>query len=322
MRVERVDFFNRGHRLAGNLLLPGETSGPVAGIVQGPGWLGLRDAKLYEPYHLALTEAGFAVMTIDYRGFGDSDGDATYYDPMDQVDDIRAGLTYLSNRAEVDGRRLGLFGSGGTGGGNAVMAAGLDERVLATVSQVPVADGEEWLRRMRREYEWIEFRENVNQAARDYAATGKPRLVAPRDDIMVPSPERKKTAVKKDVDGRVPGRVALHAAQNVFDYRPIDVAAAIAPRALMLISVENDAVTPEDHAQALYDAAGAPKRLLIQTGTTHYTAYAQYRDVVNPLIVEWYERYLGGGEIHVHEEASDTGVVFLDRPADQAKAAS
>jgi hypothetical protein len=190
---------------------------------------------------------------------------------------------------------LGLFGSGGTGGGNAVVAAALDERVKATVSQVPVADGEEWLRRMRREYEWIEFRERVRAASRSYAATGEPELVSPREDIMVPSPERKQTAVKKDVDGRVPSHVALHAAENVFRYRPIDFAAAIAPRALMLISVENDAVTPEDHARALYDAAEAPKRLLVQTGTTHYTAYAQYQDIVNPLIVEWFERYLQGG---------------------------
>ena len=31
---------------------------------------------------------------------------------------------------------------------------------------------------------------------------------------------------------------------------------------------------------------------MIQTGTTHYAAYAQYRDVVTPLIVEWFDRYL------------------------------
>jgi fermentation-respiration switch protein FrsA (DUF1100 family) len=91
-------------------------------------------------------------------------------------------------------------------------------------------------------------------------------------------------------------------------YRPLDVVSAISPRALMLISVERDAVTPEDHARALYDAAGAPKRLVVQTGTTHYAAYAQYRDVVNPLIVGWFGRYLVGGEVHVHEAADDAGI--------------
>ncbi len=46
-----------------------------------------------------------AVLTLDYRGFGDSEGDATFLDPMAQVDDIRAGLTYLESRPEIDPRR-------------------------------------------------------------------------------------------------------------------------------------------------------------------------------------------------------------------------
>ena len=70
----------------------------------------------------------------------------------------------------------------------------------------------------------------------------------------------------------------------------------------MLIAVENDATTPEDHAYALYERARGPKRLVVQTGTTHYAAYAQYRDVVCPLIVGWFQRHLVSGEIVVHEQ--------------------
>jgi hypothetical protein len=81
----------------------------------------------------------------------------------------------------------------------------------------------------------------------------------------------------------------------------------------MLICVEGDATTPEDHAIALYEKAGSPKRLVVQTGTTHYAAYAQYRDVVNPLIVEWFERFLVGGEVHVHEELRPAEIVHLSR---------
>jgi hypothetical protein len=197
------------------------------------------------------------------------------------------------------------------------MAAGLDERVKATVSQVPVADGEDWLHSMRREYEWLEFKADVRAAAADYARTGVPRLVPPRDGIMVPTPERAKTNVKKDVDGRVPDQVALHSAEAIMGYKPVEVAAAIAPRALMLICVENDAVTPESHARAIYDAAGGPKRLVVQTGTTHYAAYAQYRDLVNPLIVAWFERYLRDGEVQVLEAqpSAAADVTYLDRPA-------
>lgn len=315
MRVEEVTFWSNGNRLAGSLMLPDAVEAPIPAIVQGPGWLGLRDTKLYVPYHEALTDAGFAVMTLDYRGFGGSEGDATIMDPMTQIADIRAGLDYLESRPEVDGRNLGAFGSGGTGGGNAVYAAGLDPRIRAVVAQVPVADGRDWLRRMRREHEWVDYMKRVREASIRYASTGAPELVDPRDGIMVATPERVASGAKKDVDGRSAQQVALHSANAFMDYRPIDVVDRIAPRALMLIAVEHDGVTPEDHAFALYERAGSPKRLVLQTGATHYGAYAQYRDVVNPMIVDWFRRYLSAGEVQVREDEDESGIRWLSRPA-------
>jgi uncharacterized protein len=316
-RSEDVRFHSQGAALAGTLLLPDGASSdrPVPGIVQGPGWLGLRDAKLYTPYHEALLGAGMAILVFDYRGFGDSEGDATYLDPMGQVADWRNAITYLETRPEIDSKRIGVFGSGGTGGGNAILVAGFDERVKATVSQVPIADGRDWLHRMRREHEWLEFLERIRQDRERRVTTGESELVAPRDGIMVPTPERKTTTIKSDVDGRIPAQVELASAEAIFAYRPIDVVDRIAPRAVMIICVEGDATTPEDHSYALYERAGGPKRLVVQTGTTHYAAYAQYRDVVNPLIVEWFERHVVGGEVHVHERPAAAEVLHLTRPA-------
>jgi dipeptidyl aminopeptidase/acylaminoacyl peptidase len=316
MVTEQVRFYSRGSAIAGTLLLP-EGATPerrVAAVAQGPGWLGLRDAKLYQPYHEALLAADIAVLVFDYRGFGDSEGDATYFDPMNQVEDWRNALTYLESRPEIDSGRLGAFGSGGTGGGNAVMVAGLDERVKATVSQVPIADGRDWLHRMRRESEWLELLAALAEDRVRRVTTGESAMVAPRDGIMVPTPERKTTTIKSDVDDRIPAQVQLASAEAVFAYRPIDVVERIAPRALMLIAVEKDATTPEDHAFAMYERASGPKRLVVQTGTTHYAAYAQYRDVVNPLIVEWFQRYLVSGEVLVHEAEPAADIRYVSRP--------
>jgi dipeptidyl aminopeptidase/acylaminoacyl peptidase len=274
----------------------------------------LRDAKAYLPYHEALIAAGIAGLVFDYRGFGDSTGDASFLDPMTQVADWRAAVSYLLSRPEVDPNRIGAFGSGGTGGGNAIYAAATDPRIGPVVSQVPIADGRDWLHRMRREYEWLELLAELREERVRHAATGDAKMVHPREGIMVPTPERRATTIKADVDDRIPPLVQLASAEAIFAYRPIDVVDRIAPRALMLIAVEHDATTPEDHAFALYERAGGPKRLVIQTGTTHYAAYAQYRDVVNPLIVEWFQRHFVAGEVQVHEEPARAEILRLDRP--------
>jgi fermentation-respiration switch protein FrsA (DUF1100 family) len=315
MSIEQVRFYSRGASLAGTLMLPETSFGELglAAVVQGPGWLGLRDAKLYQPYHDALLAAGIAVLVFDYRGFGDSEGDATYLDPREQVEDYRAAATYLETRPEIDPTRIGAFGSGGTGGGNAIIAAGIDARFKAMVSQVPIADGRDWLHRMRREHEWLEFLTRLTDDRLERARSGRGAMVNPRDGIMVPTPERRTTTVKSDVDQRVPERVELASAEAIFAYRPIDFVDRIAPRAAMFICVENDATTPEDHAKALYEKAGPPKRLVVQTQTTHYGAYAQYRDLVAPLIASWFEAHLVSGEVEVHERQADACVTRLSR---------
>lgn len=321
MAIEEVRFFSGGARLAGTLKLPETGAAPWPAVVQGPGWLGLRGARLYHPYHEALLAAGIAILAFDYRGFGDSDGDASYLDPMTQVADWLAAVTYLETRPEIDRGRIGAFGSGGTGGGHAIYAAGLDQRLKAVVSQVPVADGRDWMHRMRREHEWLDFLAAIKADREQRVVTGESVMVAPREGIMVPTPERRTTNVKSDVDDRVPKQVQLASAEAIFAYRPIDVVDRISPRALMIIAVENDAVTPEDHSYALYEKAGGPRRLVVQTNTTHYTAYAQYQAIVNPRIVDWFSRYLASGEVVIHEDAEDTGITYLSRPPQAADAA-
>jgi dipeptidyl aminopeptidase/acylaminoacyl peptidase len=288
MNQEAVEFYSEGTRISGILRTP-DGAGNGAGIVQGPGWLGLKDAKLYLPYHEALTAAGFTVLIFDYRGFGDS-GEGTL-SPRMQLEDLVNAVTYLGARDGID--RVGVFGSGGTGGGNAVLLAAADPRVRCAVSQVPVADGEDWLRRMRATAaDWEAFLERLEADRVARVRTGEGAMVHPREEIMIPSAERRTTTVKKDVDGRIPTLVPLAAADEILAYRPVEAAAKV--KGLMIVAVDGDVVTPTDHAEALFDAAAAPKKLVMQYNTTHYAAYAQYGEVVIPQMVEWFERHIGG----------------------------
>ncbi len=303
MKSEAVSFYSEGAKMAGILRLPDEPgSEPRAGIVQGPGWLGLKDSKLYERYHQSFTDAGYVVLVFDYRGFGGSEGDRTVILPASQADDIRNAITYLQTRPEVDARRIGLFGSGGTGGANPIYVAALDQRVQCVVSNYAFATGREWLRSMRREYEWLEFLKRLEEDRRKRVLEGTGEMVDPREGLMVATPERKKTTVKKDVEHLIPNRVSLRSADGLLEFNPEDYVSRVAPRAILFISTEHDAVTPEDQTFRLYEKAGQPKKLILQKETSHYAAYGDCFDVVTPQIIDWYDRYLKYERVEWREE--------------------
>jgi dipeptidyl aminopeptidase/acylaminoacyl peptidase len=297
VQTTAVEFFSEGERICALWRTPDGADGRLRAIVQGPGWLGLKDAKLYVRYHEALAEAGYGVLVIDYRGFGDSGG-ARELSPRRQLEDLVNAVTYLTTREDVDPDAIGCFGTGGTGGGNAILLADADPRVRAVVSQVPVADGRDWLHRMRSESDWLAFLNALEEDRRQRVVSGAGRRVHPREEIMVPTAERRATTVKADVDDRIPSEVSLAAADEILAYRPVDAAARLTTP-LLVIGVEGDATTPTDHAVALYDAARGPRRLVMQRHTTHYAAYDRYWTTVTPLIVDWFDAHLRNGGVVV-----------------------
>lgn len=308
MKTERVQFYSDGSLIAGLWRTPDEPAdGPLRAIVQGPGWLGLKDAKLYVRYHEALTAAGFGVLIFDYRGFGESEGDRNIVSPANQLADLVNAVTYLTTREDVQADAIGAFGTGGTGGGNAVLLLAADDRVRAAVSQVPVADGRDWLHRMRPEHEWLSYLEALDTDRRDRVLTGKGRLIHPREEIMVPTPERRATTVKSDVDDLIPTAVSLRSADEIMQYQPIEAAKSLT-KPLMTIAVEGDATTPTDHAIALHEAARGPKCLIMQRHTTHYAAYDRYWTTVTPRLVAWLDTYVQPADVAVHTVADDGSI--------------
>jgi dipeptidyl aminopeptidase/acylaminoacyl peptidase len=309
MQTTQVEFFSGGDRVRGLWRTPDAAAGPLRAIVQGPGWLGLKDAKLYVRYHEALTDAGFGVLVFDYRGFGDSEGPREL-SPSVQLQDLVSAVTYLTTRDDVDADAIGVFGTGGTGGGNAVLLADADPRIKAVVSQVPVADGADWLHRMRSEYEWLAFLQELEDDRKDRAATGKGRLVHPREEIMVPTAERRATSVKGDVDDRIPTAISLAAADEILSYRPIDAAGRLVTP-LLVVAVEGDATTPTDHAVNLFEAATGPRELIMQRHTTHYAAYDRYWELVTPRIVAWFDTHLHAGDVVVRSADPSSATVTV-----------
>ncbi len=287
MQTEQIHFYSERHKITGILHKPDHTTGPLPIIVQGPGWMEMVCSKVSEPFHQGFVKAGYAVLHFHSRGFGGSDGEPGWWKPQEQIEDIHNAISWVETREDLDANRLGLFGHGGSGGGNAICAAAYDQRVKCVVVQTVVADGAEWLRGMRREYEWVELLNRVKANSRRRAATNEDEMVDPTEEMMVATPERR--AAKMPTYGPT---FHLGSAESILRYRPLDVVHKIAPRGILLAAIENDVVTPEHHAQALFAAAGAPKKLIRQTGVTHYDAYTKNYDMLIANFTGWFDRFL------------------------------
>jgi alpha/beta superfamily hydrolase len=287
-RDETVTFYSGGLRLVATLHLPGNPNPPV--LVHGPGWLETRCSAISEGYHQGFIAAGFAVLNFDGRGFGDSEGERGWVRPFDQIEDILAAVAYARTRDDLG--PIGLYGVGATGGGNAIYAAAEDKAVLAVVAQTVVTDGPEWLRHMRREHEWNEFQQRVDANRLRRVLDNSDEMIEPREEIMIATPERKASGARKGDDVKVGGDFHLSMAEELMRYRPIDAIGRIAPRAVLLTCIENDDVTPDAHAIAMYERAGSPKKLVRQLNVPHYASYSRNRDLLVGEFVDWYRRFL------------------------------
>ncbi|HEY7285108.1 MAG TPA: alpha/beta fold hydrolase [Vicinamibacterales bacterium] len=78
----------------------------------------------------ALAEAGFVVVRYDKRGVGQSGGRAEAATLGDYAEDVRAAVKLLSDRKDVDPRRIGVAGHS-EGGAVALLAASKDKRIAA-----------------------------------------------------------------------------------------------------------------------------------------------------------------------------------------------
>ena len=89
-------------------------------------------------------DAGWTVLTFNFRGTGDSEGD---FSLSGWLDDLRAAVDHLLGLGDIDG--VWLAGAS-TGGSLAICAAGEDERVRGVAALSARADFDDWASHPRR----------------------------------------------------------------------------------------------------------------------------------------------------------------------------
>jgi hypothetical protein len=109
---------------------------------------------------------------------------------------------------------------GGTGGGNAIVAAAVASHMRCVRAQSVGAD---WLRRTCREYERVGYRRRVEANRLRCVVEGGDERVDPHKEIMVATPERERLHPKKDVDSRIEPGFYLRSADGIMRYRPVEL---------------------------------------------------------------------------------------------------
>jgi fermentation-respiration switch protein FrsA (DUF1100 family) len=288
-----VTFYSEGYKLAGDVyypddLQPGETR---AGIVLCHGYTGVKD--LYLPDNArVLNEAGYMVMTFDYKGWGESAGARSRLAPYSRVADVQAAITFLGTLPEVDANRLGIYGTS-YGGATVVWVGAIDPRVKCIVSVVGIGHGARWMRSVRRPDEWYNLLDRARADRNQRALTGESAFVE-RNEILLPDRQSAElaTAARRQNPAAV-NTIPLEYVDDTLGFNPEWVVDKIAPRPILFITTDNDRLVPPEESENLYARAGEPKKLVVLQGYGHYEVYMEpaFSEVMSTTL-DWYRTYL------------------------------
>jgi pimeloyl-ACP methyl ester carboxylesterase len=239
-----------------------------------------------------LGELGYVTLRFDMRGCGESEGEFGRVICLEQVEDLKNAVTFLSGHPAVDPDRIAVIGSS-FGGAVAVYGGGVDERIAAVVSNGGWGHGE---RKFRGQHPtpqaWARFTAMLEEGRAHRARTGT-SLMVPRYDI-VPIPQHvRDNLARQSVEMLTANHVETfpaETAQSMFDFRAEDVVAKIAPRPLLLIHSASDSVTPTEQSLEMFQRAGQPSELHLFSGLDHFL-FAENSARVWGVMRDWLGEY-------------------------------
>jgi len=216
-----------------------------------------------------FAEAGFVVLAIDYRTFGNSGGRPRgQLFPLNEAEDYRSAISYMQTRHDVDPARIGIWGASFAGAMVSYVAA-VDERVKAACAVVPVTDGYKWMRLLRSENDFESLLRAVEaDRAKRFAGEKGDRIpvTGPHGTLCgLPSDDPEIAGFFENMPDMFPtwrDTITLESVEKILEFSPLSFVHRITPRPYLIISTGGrDIVHPAWSVAELFDAACEPKRL-------------------------------------------------------------
>ncbi len=288
--VRHVNIYSEGTRMAGQFYSDKKYAGQkLPTIIMAHGWGGV--AAYLDREAVAFSEAGYLVLTFDYRGWGPSDSRVVLtaksepagvqgnrfnaevqevrevVGPLDQVIDWQNALAFAVGDPQCDPDRIGLWGSS-LSGGLVVSVAERDARVKVVHSQVPTLDGR-----------WTITLPSMGKAA--YTES----TVRAEQDTPYPLPGAKTIA----------NLIGAPILEQFASWFPVEDIGSI-PRVPIQFVLAGDDELVDNKVNGLraYDLVKGPKNLVVIPGIQHYGIYnlLPARDQARRLAIAWFDRYL------------------------------
>ena len=289
--VESIDIWSDGTRLSGNLFRPTgtEEGEKLPAVILCHGWGGTK-AHLNLTTAPRIADAGYIVLTFDYRGWGESDSRLVLREPMPklgddrmatvkveairevvdpdgQVEDIRNAISWLEGDPSVDKENIGLWGSS-FGGGLVVWMAAHDDRVACIFAQAAAMNA----------------RIGVTEMPGGIAMIEKERSQRARGEIQ-PVPQGVHT---------FPNLRGTPYLDRFIDFVPVAHAGDIKVPAMVVDAENEELFDNKDHGVAVYNAVkdNVPSKYVEIPEITHYGVYREAFEECTKLAIDWYDEHL------------------------------
>jgi uncharacterized protein len=272
--MTRIDlcFTSERQHCAAWLYLP-DRAGPHPCIVVAHGIGAIRQVRL-AAYAERFTAAGYAMLSFDYRHWGESDGQPRYLCSIRrQLRDIDAAIDCVRARPEIDPSRVVLFGTS-FGGGHALVAGSRRPDLAAVMSQCTVSDCLAVALRAapRQVWQWVsagvidQARALVGLSPKYIKLAGEPGQNA----LMTKLGAEASYLAMLDGPSSWCNQVAARLMLTLPLYRPIRAARRIRAPLLMLVC-ERDEICPA--SIAVRAAALAPNGRSVFFDSSHFEIY-------------------------------------------------
>jgi fermentation-respiration switch protein FrsA (DUF1100 family) len=248
-----TEFASEGETIRGFFVVPlGE--GPFPGICKFHGLPGGPD--IVGGLAMSLAEAGFVVLTFDFRGFRESDG---IFALSDQIKDARLAITHLLESDLTLDSWSGVYGAS-WGGAVAVCALAEDKRPNALCLRAPV-------------YDTLWFAESpMIRPAVDFITETDPTQLRGIDD--------------PEIQERILGRMV----EDSRIHNPMNEISKVSPCPILIVHGSEDIGIPLAGVKRLYEMAGEPKDLVVVEGADHNLSDPRAYDITMNTVVEWFTK--------------------------------